>query len=445
MSTQVVSVKEISTQRLPMAPSATTAFSPGSSASYLPSTDILSSATTTDHILEGLRSYVSSIDPDECDAGGEDPFFVADIGRIYNLHMIWKKLLSRVEPFYAVKCNNDPVVLRLMAALGTGFDCASKAEITRILDLGVSADRIIYAHPCKASSFVRFAAENNVKNMTVDNVEELYKCKRFFPDANLFLRIHTDDSKSLCRLSIKYGAKIEDAEEILKVAQELGLNMVGVSFHVGSGASDPTAFVEAIENSRHVFDIAMEYGHVMHTLDIGGGFVEETFVNVAHIISRTLDKLFPPHVRVIAEPGRFYVASAFTLATHVIARRYIPQENSHMVYLNDGVYGNMNCIIFDHQVPEPHVLTYQQELVYPEQYTPSTKVKTSLWGPTCDGIDCVSAECYLPYAVEVGDWIYFPNFGAYTLSASSQFNGFNERCHVKYICSEPAAATLAGI
>jgi ornithine decarboxylase len=93
-----------------------------------------------------------------------------------------------------VKCNPDPEVLRLLAALGTGFDCASKVEIEQVLKLGIDPSRIIYAQPCKTKSYVRFAAEQGVKQMTFDNSDELYKIRALFPDAELFVRIITDDS-----------------------------------------------------------------------------------------------------------------------------------------------------------------------------------------------------------------------------------------------------------
>ncbi|KAK5016459.1 Ornithine decarboxylase, partial [Cryomyces antarcticus] len=95
-------------------------------------------------IGETLESRVAAIDQDTCEAGDEDAFFVADMGEVYRQHMRWKKNLQRVKPHYAVKCNPDPQVLRLLAGLGTGFDCASKAEIEQVLNMGVDPSRIIY-------------------------------------------------------------------------------------------------------------------------------------------------------------------------------------------------------------------------------------------------------------------------------------------------------------
>ncbi|KAK9465222.1 pyridoxal-dependent decarboxylase [Lipomyces arxii] len=393
-------------------------------------------------ISRALRSRVSRVDNDSCSPGGEDPFFVADIGEVYRQHVRWKLNLPRVEPFYAVKCNPDSKVLKLLARLGTGFDCASKKEMDLVMSLGVSASRIVYAHPCKAASFIRYAAERDVRKMTFDNAEELHKIKRYFPNAELFLRIVTDDSESLCQFSMKYGASLKSTRDLLSLAKKLELNVIGVSFHAGSGAAGPKPFVEAVANARSVFDTAESLGMNMSTLDIGGGFCGDTFESIAGELGPAIDKYFPSNVRVIAEPGRYYVASAYTLACHVIARREVPQLNNYMIYLNDGVYGNMNCILFDHQNPVVRVLTHANRYMYGLADNCCGPVSASVWGPTCDGIDCITRECQLPYALNVGDWVYFDNFGAYTLSAATGFNGFNDNCEVIYVCSEKGALSL---
>lgn len=343
----------------------------------------------------------------------------------------------------AVKCNPDPQVIQLLAEMGTGFDCASKGEMEQILKAGVDPSRIIYAQPCKTKSYVRFAAQNGVKQMTFDNEDELYKIKQFFPDAELYLRISTDDSASLCRLSLKFGASMEVTDSLFRKAQELGLNVVGVAFHVGSGASDPQAFIKAVDDARHVFDQALAYGFEMHTLDVGGGFVGETFEEMAHVLSAALDERFPPSVRVIGEPGRYYVASAFSIACNIIARRTVEdaaaKTKSYMLYLNDGVYGNFSSIMFDHQHPVPRVLQCAAG------ESTQTVTEYSIWGPTCDGIDCISESAMFPVTLDVGDWLFFDDMGAYTKCSATRFNGFTDKHEVIYVSSEPGASALMGM
>ena len=339
-----------------------------------------------------------------------------------------------------MKCNPSPEVIRLLAALGTGFDCASKAEIDLILKAGVDPSRIIYAQPCKTKSYVRYAAQQGVKQVTFDNADELYKTKALFPNAELFLRILTDDSSSLCRLSLKYGASLDCTAQLLKLAKELDLNVVGVSFHVGSGASDPQSFVKAVQDSRTVFDQAADNGYDLKTLDVGGGFCSENFEVMASVLSEALDEYFPPHIRIIGEPGRYYVASAFTLACNVIARRDIQDPatdmSSYMIYLNDGVYGNFSSIIFDHQHPVPQVLAAR------DHQTAAASIEYSLWGPTCDGIDRITETCRFNCLLDVGDWLYFEDMGAYTKCSATRFNGFTDDHEVIYVSSEPGASAI---
>jgi len=236
------------------------------------------------------------------------------------------------------------------------------------------------------------------------------------------------------------------------------LEVVGVSFHVGSGCTNPQLYHDAIGRSKSVFDIAKEVGYYFNLLDVGGGFDGDSFDVMAQVIRQALDQYFPIdrcQVRVIAEPGRFYVTKAFELATNIIARRGLPGEDELandqiirppitqvapgagtdngndrpvvMYYINEGVYGVFNCTMFDHQVVHPTVLTLDggitpidqadslQEALYP----------CSIWGPTCDSIDCVSAASFLPTdRLAVGDWLLWRSMGAYTICAASQFNGF---------------------
>ena len=406
-------------------------------------------------IGQALRERVENINHEFCDPGDEDTFFVADLGEVYRQHLRWKLNLPRVKPFYAVKCNGDPQLLHMLAALGTGFDCASKNEIEQVLKMGVDPSRIIYAQPCKTNSYVRYVANQGVRQMTFDNPDELRKIARLFPDAELYLRILTDDSSSLCRLSLKFGASLDSTDGLLALASELGLNVVGVSFHVGSGASDPKAFLKAVQDAHWVFQQAATHGYNLKTLDVGGGFCSDaTFEEMAGVLRNALDDYFPTHsgVNLIAEPGRYYASSAFTLACNVIARRTIGDESkqtddaSYMLYVNDGLYGNFSSIMFDHQHPVAKILRAGNRTLYD---TPAAAASLdisgteySIWGPTCDGIDRITESIRFDTTLDVGDWLYFEDMGAYTMCSATTFNGFSNNHEVVYVCSEPGARAL---
>ncbi|EKX43957.1 hypothetical protein GUITHDRAFT_157983 [Guillardia theta CCMP2712] len=363
----------------------------------------------------------------------QDPFYVVDLTTVLAKLNQWKVLLPRVKPFYAVKCNNDAYIARMLALAGCGFDCASKAEIKAALELGVEPSRIIYANPCKQASMISFAKRSGVKKMTADNIEELYKIADIFPDAEIVIRIAVDDSKSVCRFNSKFGAPKHEWDALLQTSKALGINVVGFSFHVGSGCGDLKPFADAVESAREAFDLASSYGFNPVLLDCGGGFPgtddgEFSFRDVALTLSDALDHFFPPSsgVQIIAEPGRYMVCASHTYAVAVIAKRQLSEsqlkseavgeDNAPEValYINDGCYGSFNCVVFDHAVVVPHVLF--------DPVDPVRIVPTKLFGPTCDSIDVVLPCTRLP-ELNVGDWIWFPDMGAYTRCASSKFNG----------------------
>jgi len=353
-----------------------------------------------------------------------EPFYAVDLEDVCNKHIRWITLMPRVIPHYAVKCNDDVNVIKLLAYLGAGFDCASKGEIKKVMDLGVSPDRIIFANPCKQSSYIRYANEVGVETMTFDNEQELLKIKQNHSNAKLVLRLITDDSNAVCRFSMKFGADMTTARYLIDKAKELDLNITGVSFHCGSGQMTSKAFVDAIQNARMIMNYGQQMGFEMNFLDIGGGFpgnagTEDYFTEIASAVNKALEEHFPndESVRIIAEPGRYYVASAYTLATNVIARRDMIDsetgETKHMYYINDGVYGSFNCVLYDHYTPEPNLFAQNQ---LDEKFT------SSIWGPTCDGLDCIQQSIQMP-KLNIGDWMIWKNMGAYTISAAVQFNG----------------------
>ena len=262
----------------------------------------------------------------------EDPFYVADLGEIERQYSQFKTLLPRVRPFYAVKCNPDAAVMLVLANCGAGFDCASKAEIRLALSVGAPASDIIYANPCKQRNHIKYAATRGVDRMTFDNEDELYKIKSVNPNARLIIRILTDDSKSKCRFGVKFGASIHIVPRLLQVARELNLNVIGVSFHVGSGCFDSQAYVDAITLARKAFDIASTFGYDFKLLDIGGGFPGNKpeglqFSEIAQVVKPCLDELFDDSITVIAEPGRYFVSTAYTLAVNVTSRRVVGRDN----------------------------------------------------------------------------------------------------------------------
>uniref|UniRef100_A0A3P8TSC8 ornithine decarboxylase n=1 Tax=Amphiprion percula TaxID=161767 RepID=A0A3P8TSC8_AMPPE len=406
---------------------------------------ILSTDNKNIEILENGKSISDVIDrkiKELSTVDNEEPFYVLNLDSLLKRHLRWITNLPRVKPFYAMKCNNTPAVVRMLMALGIGFDCASK--IQHALSLGATPDKMVYAHTTKPLSHIRYACTHGVDVMTFDSEDELLKISLCHSQAKLILRIATDDSKSLVRLSTKFGARMASVGKLLEQAGELGLEVIGVSFHVGSGCTSSLAYKKAIADARLVFDMASLLGFQMKLLDIGGGFsaigdFQDKFEEFSGVINEALDKFFPPDsgVEIIAEPGRYYVESAFTLAVNVMAKRVVANEvdeqNSTcthqsseaipdkmiMYYITDGVYGSMSCITAD---------------------PVHSKYPSVIWGPTCDSIDKITENYWLP-ELHVGEWLLIDNMGAYSVSQVSDFNSF-ERARIYPVVSAKTWDTL---
>jgi ornithine decarboxylase len=418
-------------------------------------------------------------------AGADAPehFYVFDLGAVLERLNVWTTSLPRVTPYYAgasrkpvallppahdlttrrpaVKCNPDRAMLSLLAAMGTGFDCASPAEIELVRSMGVGPDRIIYAHCCKMPRDLAHAASVGIQLTTFDNEAELYKVAKLHPNVGLVLRIRADDQAARCNLGDKYGAEEDEIEPLLRTAKELGLNVVGISFHVGSGARNPAAFPIAVGKARLAFDLATDMGFQMRVLDLGGGYSGNltegiTMAKVAESLNAALDAHFPASsgVKIIAEPGRYFAEPSMTLHTRIFGKRVRERGagvDSRYYWIADGVYGSMNCQIFDHaeiktrpfplEAPAPRAPSADgndsgSDATMSDGDTNAPKMLPStLYGPTCDGMDTLLRGCMLP-ELDVGDWLAWDNFGAYTLAAGSAFNGFDSQAvDVHYVVS----------
>ncbi|EDQ85923.1 uncharacterized protein MONBRDRAFT_28648 [Monosiga brevicollis MX1] len=398
-------------------------------------------------------------EPTEDDDDTDRAIFLLDLAQVVRQQRRFERQLPNVQPFYAVKCNPDPHILRALDALGVNFDCASKGEMAQVLDMGVAPERIIFANPCKPISHLRAARRWGVQLMTFDNEDELDKIHVHYPEAQLVLRVLADDSSAVCRLGLKFGAPLSVVPRLLRRALELDLNLVGVSFHVGSGCTDANAFADAVHRARQVFDMATELGVCLKILDVGGGFPgadetstnskDVTFADIAHHLRQALQRHFGhlPDLTIMAEPGRFYAHSAVTLAVNVIARRGAsgrPGEEDHVrYYVSDGVYGSFNCLLFDHASVRGLPLLRAADADHdPNHVDHDLKLHaSSVWGPTCDSLDCIAREAQLPL-LEVGDWLVYHDMGAYTACAASTFNGFvRPRCYYTF-GADPIDAVL---
>lgn len=353
----------------------------------------------------------------------KNSFYLVHLQNVASQFERWQLNLPTVLPHYAIKSNPDRRIIQTLCTLGANFDCASMKEIQDVLSITKDPKRIIFAHPFKVPYQLEYAATVGVNRMTADNVSELEKIRFFHKNAKIQIRMKPDDSNSICKFSAKFGATLEEAFEMLAYAKKYNMEVVGTSFHVGSGCQSSSAFSIVLEDCAQVFARGIDMGFPMQVLNIGGGFPGlsassgDSFEQMAEVINQTVLSKFGhfKDLQVMAEPGRYFSAGAFTLVTNVFGKKEYFEDNvrGFKYYIDEGVYGAFNCSIFDHAKFDLEILKPRIE---------SQTHHSVIWGPTCDSMDKIG-EFELP-ELFVGDTLFVPNFGSYTSAASTEFNGF---------------------
>lgn len=371
--------------------------------------------------LETLRKFIQR-------SPNKGAFYTLSYDRFINQHNLWKTHLTKVRPYYAVKCNPDPKLLSWMYDKNISFDCASAREMTLVKNglfnneyYHLNYYEILFANPCKTPNDIEVAKKLKVPWVTVDSTEELEKMDQAGYRPEVLLRVAVDDSSAACAFSAKFGLQPSSVQEVARAAKDLNISIVGLSFHVGSGSKSPYAFQSAIEVSKNVWDRLYNKRLVNNfkTLDIGGGWSSdpELFKHQAKAAKKGMIAGTQP-LSYIAEPGRFYAAPVQDLYVKVIGKK--PKAGGGWRYtLDESVYGQFSCIPYDHAEPKIYRINIDKN-----DRTPiKPKTAATIFGRTCDSLDWICNASNME-ELNVGDWLYIPNMGAYTTATATEFNGF---------------------
>ena len=352
------------------------------------------------------------------------PIVVVDHKVLRENYAQFRKYLPRVQVYYAVKANSDPAIVQTFYDAGASFDVASMAEFLnvheKIKNLPAKErqdyiwDRIIYANPIKAIETLE-RLDPYKPLVTYDNYEEVIKIGRHAPHSGLVLRLSVPNTGSMVELSSKFGALPGEAVDLIAFAHNNNLEVEGLSFHVGSQCTNPANYSQALNLTAGIFAEAKSRGYNLKLLDIGGGFPAHydkaipPFRRLAKTINAELDRLFPEPIEILAEPGRFLVATAATAVSQIIGKAF--RSGKLCYYVNDGVYHTYSGVIFDH-------CQYRMQ-----SFKKGPTQICSVFGPTCDALDTITLAAQLP-DLDMGDLLYSENIGAYSHASSTSFNGF---------------------
>src|SRR6266699_2983171 len=352
------------------------------------------------------------------------PVVVIDHDAIRANYASFKRHLPKVQAYFAVKANAEPAIVHNLFKAGASFDVASLPEFMLVYENIRSLpakeqqdyiwDKIIYANPTKPKETL-LELDRYKPLVTYDNLIELKKIKQFAPHAGVVLRLRVPNTGSMVELSSKFGCDAGEAVDLIKAAFRMGLVVEGLSFHVGSQCTNFQNFIQALNMSAAVMQEAKSRGHEIKILDIGGGFPApynkhvKPFSALAKKINAEIHRLFPKDIQILAEPGRFLVASAATSISRIIGKAV--RDGKPCYYIDDSVYHTFSGIIFDHC--QYHLKALKRG---------KTEI-SAVFGQTCDALDTISLSEELP-DLEIEDLVYSENIGAYSNASATWFNGF---------------------
>lgn len=336
---------------------------------------------------------------------------------------------------YAVKANASPEVLTNLVAAGiTTFDVASPAEMEAVRS--VLPDAVLhYNNPVRSADEIAEALKYGVASASIDDAQELTKLGGLPKGTEIAVRFKLPTQGAAYDFGEKFGATPDDATDLLRQVRDMGF-VPSLCFHPGTQCADPNAWTAYIAAAA---DISRRAGVVLKRLNVGGGFAVtspnlKTLENLRDVddqvilprrliigqifsaIDRALGQAFDATERptLVCEPGRAMVGEAFVLAARIKSTRH----NGRTLYLNDGIYGGLaewkdigllqNCIAI---APSGAIRTGQT--------TPRV-----IFGPTCDSLDRLPDGLGIPADSREGDYLLFPNMGAYSVALSSRFNGY---------------------
>jgi ornithine decarboxylase len=346
------------------------------------------------------------------------PFFLFDLDVVRNNYRRLADAFFGASIHYAVKANNNPIILSTLSACGAKFEIASYHEADLLFGLPVPPRDLIFSAPIKLSSHIRDTFSRGVEFYAFDCRSELQKLAVLAPGCKALLRLTVGNEGSRFPLSTKFGANVNEAVSLMLEARRAGLDPRGIAFHVGSQCERVETWKEALLEAGEAWMILKNRGLDLSCLDIGGGFpiaydcavpgVEE----IAAAFRPIFEEVFPGGTRIVAEPGRFMVGEAGIMVATVIGKATRNGEN--WLYVDaSALHGLLEALQTNGTFPYPVRALREGD---PEK-------KYVLSGPTCDPDDTILKEVWLP-EMKVGDRLCILNAGAYSFVYSTNFHGY---------------------
>lgn len=358
----------------------------------------------TKHIIEQGKQY-------------KTPFLLFDLSKIKKKYHEIKNNIKGVEIFYAMKANDHPEIVKILAKEASSFEISSLNELQKLIDLGIPAERVMCLNPIKSPEFLQEMETKGVKLMAFDSYSEIDKIAKYAPDSQVILRMNVSNEGSDWPLTKKFGVDAADAILLFKYAKKKGIQAVGLTFHVGSQCLNKNNWVNALYMCNDMWNQAQREGIALSLLSLGGGIPiqhTKTIPSVSEIgeaVKQVLKRNFKPagsKLRITIEPGRGLVGDAAIMVTTVVGIAKRGYED--WVYFDVGVFNGLMETV--------------ENFMYELRTERNRKKRTvTIGGPSCDSVDIPFKDVLLSH-VGIGERVYILNAGAYTTVYAASFNGF---------------------
>jgi len=329
---------------------------------------------------------------------------------------------------YAVKANSSLALMKVLGAVGAGFDIVSAGELARVEQAAPQAlGRTVFAGVGKLETEIDAALAAGILLFNVESEAELSRLEeraraagkrarfalRVNPD--VFAETHPYISTGLS--AHKFGIEIARAQAIYRrAAQSNHLHAVGVSVHIGSQIRAVEPFGAALARVADLVLHLRREGIALTYIDAGGGlgieYGEQAFdaeAAVAEYARQIVAATAGLDLHLLLEPGRFLVAQAGALVTRVVD---VKRNAGKTFVITDA---GMNDLI------RPALYQAHHEIVPVSKFDDRRELVVDVVGPVCESGDFFARDRRLP-EVKQGDLLAVLDAGAYGMSLSSNYN-----------------------
>lgn len=363
--------------------------------------------------------------------------------RNFRAYVDWLGAPSRV--LYPVKANPAVAVLRRLARLGAGADCAAKSEVELALHAGIPLERIVYNTPAPELRYVITLLLHGA-TVVIDSEEMLRAIDtRLDPKrvrGSLYLRVNPEVSPAYADREVwqdltahagqasKFGVPAEDVVRVLSGTRHA---ITGLHLHVGTQMDNLATFGRALEALHALVDMAEQktHQHLRH-IDIGGGLgipftADKTFPTISELGAYLKPKL-RAHLVYAAEPGHSLIGDAVGLLTRVVTLKQVRHRRWAITDVGTDQLAKVTLLRWPHQILD----TMGRAL--------PMQGPDAVGGPLCFAGDTLLAATDLT-DVRVGDPLFVQHCGAYCYALRNPFNGRASPAHV--VVRDSGEATLA--